>query len=108
MARLDNIVVQLMNQPLSHVHILMFAGQVTFQRETEEQLSRAKSYLVETREVDPNRIVTVDCGFSIDLSVQLWVVPLGAAFPVCSREKEVPFSDVKFTKPRPRSSKKLR
>lgn len=108
MARLDNIVVQLMNQPLSNVHILMFAGQITFEKETEQRLSRAKSHLVETREVDPNRIVTVDCGFSTDLSVQLWVVPLGAAFPACSPQLEVPFSHVKFTKPRPKSSKKLR
>ncbi len=108
MARLDNFAIQLMNQPLSSGHILMFAGQVTFERETEERLSRAKSHLVETREVDPNRIVTVDCGFSTEMTVQLWVVPLGANLPACSPEIEVPFPVVKFTKPRSKSSKKLR
>jgi hypothetical protein len=104
-ARLDNIAVQLMNQPLSTASILMSAGKVTFENETSEHLARAKSYLVNVREVDPNRIVTVDCGFSQDLSIQLYVVPLGATVPVCNFI-EVPFSEVKFTKPRPNSSKR--
>ena len=83
----------------------MSAGQVTFEKEAAERLARAKSYLVDVREIDRNRIVTVDCGFSQDLTIYLRIVPLGATFPECSNP-EVPFSDVKFTKPRPKSSKK--
>jgi hypothetical protein len=107
-ARLDNVFVQLMNQPLSTAHILMASGKETFAKETTERLARAKSYLVTVREVDPNRIVTVDCGFSQDLTIKLYIVPLGAPFPTCDVFTEVPFSEVKFTKLRPKSSKKPR
>jgi hypothetical protein len=88
-ARLDNFAIQLTNQPLSSGHILISAGQETFEKEAEERLDRAKSYLADVREIDPNRIVTVDCGFSQELTAQLWVVPLEAAPPVCSNSLEV-------------------
>jgi hypothetical protein len=107
-ARLDNVAVQLMNQPLSTASILMSAGKETFENETSERLARAKSYLVDVREVNPNRIVTVDCGFSRELTIHLYIVPLGATLPGCSNTEEVPFSEVKFTKPRAKSSKKRR
>lgn len=107
-ARLDNIAVQLMNQPLSSVYIMMFAGQVTYEKEAEERLRRAKSYLTDVRGSDPNRIVTVDCGFSQALITKLWVVPVGATPPPCESWYEIPFSQVKFTKTRPKSSKKRR
>ena len=42
---------------------MMSVGQETFENETTERLSRAKSYVVDVREIDPNRIVTVD-GFA--------------------------------------------
>ena len=105
-ARLDNFAVQLINQPLSSGYILISAGQETFEKEAEERLARAKSYLADVREIDRNRIVTLDCGFSKELTAQLWVVPLGATLPVCSDSLKVPFSDVKFTKRRPKSSKR--
>ena len=107
-ARLDNFAVQLTHQPLSSGYILISAGKETFEKEAEERLARAKSYLADVRDIDPNRIVTVDCGFSQELTAQLWVVPFGAAPPVCSSFLEVPFSDVKFTKFRPKSSKRPR
>jgi hypothetical protein len=107
-ARLDNFAIQLTNEPLSSGHILISAGQETFEKEAEERLSRAKSYLADVRGIDPNRIVTVDCGFSRELTAQLWIVPVGAAPPACLDYLELPFSDVKFTKPRPKSSKKPR
>jgi hypothetical protein len=104
-ARLDNLAIQLMNQQLSTAYILMSAGQVTFENEAAERLARAKSYLVDVRDIDRNRIVTVDCGFSQDLTIHFYVAPLGATPPLCS-SPEIPFSEVKFTKPRPKSSKK--
>ena len=107
-ARLDNFAIQLINQPQSSGSIMMSAGQETFENETTERLSRAKSYLVDVREIDQNRIVTVDCGFSQDLRIYLHVVPLGATFPQCSNSDEVPFSNVRFTKRRPPPSKKRR
>jgi len=107
-ARLDNLAIQLMNQPLSSGYIMMFAGQVTYENEAEERLRRAKSYLTDVRGTDPNRIVIVDCGFSQELTTKLWIVPLEAAPLPCNNWMEIPFSQVKFTKPRPKPSKKLR
>ena len=107
-ARLDNLAIQLINVPLSSGYIMMSAGQVTFENEAEDRLRRAKSYLTDVRGSDPNRIVTVDCGFSQELTTQLWIVPIGANPPACRSWLEIPFSQVTFTKPRPRPSKKPR
>ena len=107
-ARLDNIAVQLDNQTLSSAYILMSAGQVTFRNEAEERLNRAKSYLVDVRGRDRNRIVTVDCGFTQELRTQLWVVPLGAAPPFCRDFTNILPSEVRFTKQRRKTSKKRR
>jgi hypothetical protein len=103
-ARLDNFAIQLSDLPLSSGYILMAAGQETFEKEAAEHLARAKSYLVDVRKIDKNRIVTVDCGFSQELAIHLYILPPGV-LPVCG-DSEVPFSEVKFTKPRPKSSKK--
>lgn len=104
-ARLDNFAIQLMNHPQSSGSIMMSAGQKTFENETAERLSRAKSYLVGVREIDPNRIVTLDCGFSQDLSIRLYVVLPGVTFPQCDPD-QLPFSKVRFTKRRPPSKKR--
>jgi len=105
-ARLDNFAIQLSNQPLSSGQILMSAGQVTFKNETTERLARAKSYLVDVRKTDPNRIVTNDCGFTRDLNIRLYIVPVGVYPAACDNSVEIPLSEIKFTKPRPRSSKR--
>ena len=103
-ARLDNFSIQLMNEPRSTAIILMTAGQVTFKNEARERLKRIKTYLVNVRAIDPNRIVTLDCGFTLDLNVRLSIVPHGLTHPGCYNPLEVPLSAVKFTKPRPKSS----
>jgi len=107
-ARLDNFAIQVSNWPESRALILMFAGQITFQREAAYRLDRAKKYLVNFRGVDPKRIVTVDCGFTQDLRAKLWVVPPDVAIPECDSSAQIPRSEVKFTKPRPKTKKKRR
>jgi hypothetical protein len=103
-ARLDNFAIQLSNEPSSSGYILTSAGQETFENEAAERLARAKSHLVDVREIDSNRIVTVDCGFTKDLTTNLYIVSAAPA-PKCG-DSDVPLSEVKFTKPRPKSSKK--
>jgi hypothetical protein len=107
-ARLDNFAIQLLNDPLLVGYILMSAGQKTFAGETTERLDRAKTYLVNVRETDPTRVVTVDCGFSQDLMIRLYIAPLDATAPVCSSYLTIPFDQIKFTKPRPKPTKKQR
>lgn len=105
-ARLDNFAIQISNELLSTGHILMSAGRKTFENETAERLARAKSYMVDVRGIDPNRIVTTDCGFAQELRIVFSIVPLGAVPPSCDIYDTIPFSEVKFTKPRRNSSKK--
>ena len=106
-ARLDNFAIAVINEPLASAHIQMTAGQETYEGEAAERLARIKSYLADVREIDPNRIVTLDCGFSEDLRVRLWVIPLGVSHPECVNSGEPPV-EVKFTKRRPKPSKKPR
>ena len=92
-ARLDNFVIQVFSIPLSSGYILMTAGQKTYRTEATERLDRAKSYLVNVRDVDPNRVVTVDCGFTQDLIIKLFAPP-GSNPPTCSVFQEIPFAEV--------------
>jgi hypothetical protein len=107
-ARLDNFAIQISNELLSSGYILMSAGRETFENETAERLARAKSYIIDVREIDPNRIVTLDCGFTPELRILLSIVPVGAEPPTCDTYNTIPFSEVKFTKQRPKASKKRR
>jgi hypothetical protein len=107
-ARLDNFAIQITNEPLAIGQILMFAGRETYEDEAAERLARAKSYMVNVRGVDQNRILTNDCGFRGDLSIRLVMIPAGIAPLTCDDSLQVPFAEVKFTKPRPKSSKNRR
>ena len=106
-ARLDNFAIQLSEEPLFSGYILMSAGQETYENETREHLDRVKSYLVNVRDIDAIRVVTLDCGFTKDLNIKLWVVPPGATLE-CHNSVELPFSEIKFTKRRPKAAKKRR
>ena len=101
-ARLDNFAIQLSNELLASGYILMSAGQKTYENETTERLDRARSYLVNVREIDSHRVVTVDCGFARELSIKLYLALPGATAPECSNDLERPFFEIKFTKRRPK------
>ena len=107
-ARLDNFAIQLSNVPLSSGYIMMSAGTETFKNETAERLARAGSYLVGVREINRNRIVTLDCGFTSGLQIHLYIVTPGMTPPYCFNPAEIPLSQIKFTKPRPKLSKTRR
>ena len=107
-ARLDNFAIQILNYPQSSGQLLMFAGQKTFKGEAAYRLNRARSYLMNVRGVESSRIVSMDCGFATELTVLLMVVPPGAKLIECRNYLQIPLSEVKFTKPRPRSNKKRR
>ena len=104
-ARLDNFAIHLSEEPLATGYILLSAGRETYKGEARERLDRARSYLIRVRGVDQNRLVTVDCGFSTDLTFRLYIAPAWMATPGCINS-EVQLTEVKFTKRRPKSSKK--
>ena len=107
-SRLDNFAIQLSNDPQSRGVILMYAGQETFVREAAYRLDRARSYLMKIRGIDASRVVTKDCGFYQDLRTTLRIYPNDATIPECDTLGQIPLSEVKFTKPRPKSSQKRR
>ncbi len=77
-ARLDNYAIQLQNNPGSTGTILVYGSCAG---EAQQRGDRAKDYLVNTRGIEAGRITVVDGGCRADLTVQLWVVPQGAAAP---------------------------
>jgi len=83
-ARLDNFAIQLQNEPGAQGYIIAYGGRRGRTGEAQARADRAKDYLVNTRGLDPGRVVTVDGGYREDLTVELWIVPTGATPPTAS------------------------
>jgi hypothetical protein len=97
-ARLDNFAIELQNDPTAQGYIVAYGGRRGRAGEAQRRADRAKDYLVNTRGIDPSRIVTVDGGFREDLTVELWIVPSGATAPANS--PTVDPSEVQVIQPR--------
>ena len=83
-ARLDNLAIELQNNPNAQGYIIMYQGtDRRSQRRTSERLSKfALDYLVKTRGVDPSRLQIVRGGSRTTTTYQMWLVPPGATTPV--------------------------
>ncbi|HEV3469115.1 MAG TPA: hypothetical protein VG148_07320 [Pyrinomonadaceae bacterium] len=99
-ARLDNFAIELQNDPTATGHLICYGGRRGRAGEAQRRCDRAKDYLVNTRGISADRIVTVDGGFREDLTVELWIVPQGATAPTAS--PTVDPSEVQTTAPRRR------
>jgi hypothetical protein len=80
-ARLDNLAVELQNDPTTRAYVIAYGGRTSPLTQVELLMKRARDYIVEQRGIDAARIVTVNGGFRESDSVELWVVPSGAALP---------------------------
>ena len=80
-ARLDNLAVELQNDPSSTTYLIAYAGRTSRAGESARLLARARNYLVTYRGVDASRITVIDGGFREDNCVEVWVLPRGAAPP---------------------------
>ena len=80
-ARLDNLAVELQNDPMAMTHIIAYGGRTSRIGQAERLLTRARDYLINNRGISPSRIVTLNGGFREDDSVELWIVPSGATAP---------------------------
>jgi hypothetical protein len=80
-ARLDNLAVELQNDPSAHAHIIVYGGKTSPIGQVDRLMTRARDYLVNERGIDNSRIVVVNGGFRASDTVELWVVPTGAAAP---------------------------
>jgi hypothetical protein len=80
-ARLDNLAVELQNDPSTRGYILAYGGRMSPVGQVNTLMSRARDYLVTRRGIDASRLVVVNGGFREEDSVELWIVPSGAAAP---------------------------
>ena len=80
-ARLDNLAVELQNDPSTRAYILAYGGRMSPLGQVEKLMSRSRDYLLTQRGIDASRITVVNGGFREEDSVELWIVPSGAAAP---------------------------
>ena len=80
-ARLDNLAVELQNDPSSTTYIFAYGGRTSRVGQADRLGARARDYLVTLRGIDSSRIVVVNGGFREEDCVELWIVPSGATPP---------------------------
>lgn len=80
-ARLDNLAVELQNDPSTRAYVIAYGGRMSPLGQVEKLMSRAREYLVAHRGIDASRLTVVNGGFREEDSVELWLVPSGAAAP---------------------------
>jgi hypothetical protein len=80
-ARLDNLAVELQNDPTTTTYIFAYGGRTSQIGQADRLLARSRDYLVSQRGVDASRIVLVNGGFREEDCTEMWVVPRGATPP---------------------------
>jgi hypothetical protein len=80
-ARLDNLAVELQNDPSTTAYIIAYGGRTSPIGQVERLMTRAREYLTTQRGIDASRLVIINGGFREGDSVELWLVPSGAAPP---------------------------
>lgn len=80
-ARLDNFAVELQNDPASTAYVIVYPGTRGPAAEAQKRASRIVDYLVNTRQLDTQRIVTIVGSPRNELMVELWVCPQGLTPP---------------------------
>jgi hypothetical protein len=80
-ARLDNLAVELQNDPSTRAYLFAYGGRMSPLGQVEKLMSRARDYLITQRGIDASRLTVVNGGFREEDSVELWIVPSGAAAP---------------------------
>jgi hypothetical protein len=80
-ARLDNFAIQLQNDPNAKGYVIVYGGAKAKPAEKQGRIKRAYDYLVNTRGLSADRIVTMEGGTRDVTTTELWIVPLGADPP---------------------------
>jgi len=86
MARLDNLAIQLQQEPNAKAVLIYyggrtFRGKLPRRGESVARAARLKPYLVNRRGIQSNRIVVINGGYREEWIVEVWVVPPGASMP---------------------------
>jgi hypothetical protein len=80
-ARLDNFAIQIQNVEKSRGYIIVYAGRKASYGEAQTRANRARDYLINVRELDPERVKAVDGGHQEDFTVELYIMPAGVEAP---------------------------
>ena len=80
-ARLDNLAVELQNDPSTTAYIIAYGGRASRMGEANRLGARARDYLVTQRGINSPRITVLNGGFREEDCVELWIVPSGATPP---------------------------
>lgn len=80
-ARLDNLAVELQNDPTTTTYIFAYGGRTSPIGQADRLLARARDYLVAQRGIDSSRIILANGGFREEDCVEVWIVPRGAVPP---------------------------
>jgi hypothetical protein len=80
-ARLDNLAVELQNDPSATAYIFAYGGKTGPAGQGDKLLARARDYLINQRGIDASRIVMSNGGFRETDCVEVWLVPQGATPP---------------------------
>jgi hypothetical protein len=78
-ARLDNLAIQLQDEPNARAFLIVYRSRRDLPGLSNRYAHRMKDYLVETRGISSERVVTVDGGIAECLTQELWVVLPGGA-----------------------------
>ena len=100
-ARLDNFAIELQSQPGALGYVIVYG---TCIGEGGPKADRARNYLVNTRQLDSSRIVTLQGSCKKEFTVELWSVPAGATPPTPSTEGTVTPCP-RCAKPKPQKGK---
>lgn len=80
-ARLDNLAVEMQNDPSASAYIVSYGGRTSRTGEADRLGTRARDYLVNKRGIDGARVVVVNGGYREEDCVEMWIVPRGAEVP---------------------------
>jgi hypothetical protein len=97
-ARLDNLAIELQNDPTTQAYIIAYGGRKSRAGAAQKAANRAKSYMVSKRGLDRARAVAVNGGLRETPTTELWIVPQGAEPPQAT--PSVAPSEVKSAKPK--------
>jgi hypothetical protein len=77
-ARLDNLAIALQNEPTARAFLIVYRTRRDLPGLSNRYAHRMRGYLINSRGIEPARVVTVDGGVAGCLSQELWIVPVGA------------------------------
>ena len=80
-ARLDNFGIELQNDPTSTAYVIVYPGRNSKKGDVQHHAGRVVDYLVNSRNLDQHRIVTLVGPAKDALYVELWITPQGATPP---------------------------